>query len=246
MAPAHMTYVEEYCACESAASTSRVWMIVGATLSAWGSVVLLCACSETRGHDPSKTKPSYEVMITAHRDETEAMGGVEVFQDARSLGTTDGSGALRAVLSGTAGETAALIVKCPSDFTSPEEPIYVRLWPLAPGSVSPRFDAECKPLVHSLVLGLRAEHGAGLPVVRLGKTVAMTDPYGVTHFSIEARTSEQITITLDTTQNRELRPQNPTLTFVAADRDELVLLDQRFTVKRSVIRTPKREIPRRL
>ena len=49
----------------------------------------------------------------------------------------------------------------------------------------------------------------------------------------------------DTRENQTLRPQNPSLTFRTSDRDELMLLEQKFTVfrKRVIVKKPDRPKP---
>ncbi|HMA91178.1 MAG TPA: hypothetical protein VKP30_00770 [Polyangiaceae bacterium] len=205
-----------------------------------------CACAKTDGGAASKPKPTYEVVVTARRGDGDALAGVEVLRETRTLGTTDAGGALRLALSGNEGETVALTVKCPLGFESPTEPLLVGLRRLGIDSSPPSFDAECKPLTHTLIVGVRADHGAGLAVVRLGKTVARMDALGVAHFAIEAKPSEQVVVKLDTSSNANLRPENPTFTFVAPDREELVLFEQKFTVKRTVVRATKKAMPTRL
>jgi hypothetical protein len=53
---------------------------------------------------------------------------------------------------------------------------------------------------------------------------------------------EQVGVTLSTAEkgSEQLRPQNPTLTFVAKDRDDFVVLDQSFTVEKKAVRSRPR------
>ena len=60
---------------------------------------------------------------------------------------------------------------------------------------------------------------------------------------LEAAADEAIALTLDTSKNAVLLPQNPTLDFVTRDSDELVLLSAKFMVKRV---PQKRAVPRRI
>ena len=57
---------------------------------------------------------------------------------------------------------------------------------------------------------------------------------------------EQVALTLNTASSPLLRPQSPTLTFVAADRDEMLLLEQHFTVLKPVIHVKAKNIPKPL
>jgi len=56
---------------------------------------------------------------------------------------------------------------------------------------------------------------------------------------LQAAPRDLITLTLDTEARDNLRPQNPTLQFLAPDRDELVLLEQKFTVLKKVVHVKK-------
>lgn len=203
-------------------------------------------CSPSSNDSVSSAGATYEVMIEARRGNGRGMVGAEIQRDAHTLGVTDDAGDLRLTLSGREGDTVALTVRCPAGFVSPAQPILVGLRRLAPGSLPPHFDADCKPSINSLVVGLRADHGAGLPVLYLGKVIARTDAWGVAHFVIDSKPSEQVALTLDTRSNRSLRPESPTISFLAPDRDELVLLEQKFTLKRTIVRAPKPVVPRRL
>jgi hypothetical protein len=117
---------------------------------------------------------------------------------------------------------------------------------MSPNSPAPKFEAECIPLVRTVVVGLRAENGADLNIVRLNQVIGRTDANGVAHLLIQASPGEQVTLTLNTSGNPNLRPQSPTLTFMAADRNEMVLLEQRFSVLKTVVKAKPKNIPKPL
>ncbi len=181
--------------------------------------------------EPQPTRAAHAVfplVVVARRDGHQPVAGVKVVHDRTVLGVTDASGSVKLELKGVEGSTRSLGVVCPEQYASPEAPLVVGLRRMAQGSPAPRLQAECMPLTRSLVVGLRAENGPNLPVVRLNQVLGTTDAEGVAHLMIEATSSEQVTLTLDTRAYPLLRPQSPTLTFVARDRDELILLEQRF------------------
>ena len=136
-------------------------------------------------------------------------------------------------------------VKC-LPLQSPEKPIVVGLRLMSRGSPAPKFEAECVPLVGAVVVGLRAENGPNLNIIRLNQVVGRTDEHGVAHVSMQVAPGEQVALTLNTAGHPFLRPQSPTLSFVAADRDEMLLLEQKFTLRKPVIRAKPRVIPRPL
>jgi hypothetical protein len=97
------------------------------------------------------------------------------------------------------------------------------------------------------VVGVRAENGAHLPILRLKSVVGQTDEQGIAHVLLEASSNERIALTLDTSKSPALLPQNPTLDFTTRDADELVLVSQKFTVKQAAPRrVVARAIPRHL
>jgi hypothetical protein len=149
-------------------------------------------------------------------------------------------------LEGSEGETVRLLVQCPDGLASPEKPIAVGLRKMAPGSPEPRFETECVPLTHDIVVGLRVTKGLNLPVLYLDEVIGHTNSEGVAHLNMNVAPKEQITLVLDTSKEPSLRPQNPTLTFVTSDKDEMVLLEQKFTVLRKKVKQVKPNIPQPL
>jgi len=189
---------------------------------------------------------SYAVQIVAHDDARSPLAGVQVLIGTRPVGTTDASGSVRLSLTGNEGDVAALGVKCPDGFASPEKPMTVGLRHFSEGSPAPRFETQCVPLVRSFVVGVRTENGANLPIRRLNRVIGQTDDFGVAHLLLQAAPRDQVVLTLDTSAILALRPQNPTLTFVAPERDQMILLEQKFTLKKRVARVKPRVIPQKL
>jgi len=190
--------------------------------------------------------PSYPVQIVALGDGEKPLPGVVILLGKRTVGTTDAAGTLKLSLKGTEGDVVSLGVKCPETFASPEGSFNVGLRHFAEGSPPPRFETRCIPLVRSFVVGIRTENGEHLPILRLDKTIGKTDDFGVAHLLVQAAPHDQVALTLDTTDFPMLRPQKPTLSFAAPDHDELVLLEQKFTVLRKVVHVKAKVIPQKL
>lgn len=186
------------------------------------------------------------MQIVTLGDANKPLAGVEILLGKRTVGTTDAAGTLKLSLKGNEGDVVSLNVKCPDTFASPEGSLNVGLRHFAEGSPPPRFETRCIPLVRSFVVGIRTENGARLPIVRLNKTLGKTDDFGVAHLLVQAAPHDQVALTLDTTDFPLLRPQNPTLSFAAPDHDELVLLEQKFTVLRPVVHVKAKVIPQKL
>jgi hypothetical protein len=214
-------------------------------------LVNLAGCDQVRGflQEEEKQAPvnaAYPVAITARRDDQEPVPGVQFLLGTQVLGTTSSAGTVRLSLKGDEGDLVSLTAKCPEAFASPEKPIVVGLRRMASGSPPPKFEVLCVPLLRSIVVGIRTENGANLPIRRLNQVIGQTDAAGVAHVLLQASPREPVTLTLDTRGDDTLRPQNPTLTFAAPDRDELVLLEQKFTVKKRIVHVKPKVIPKPL
>jgi hypothetical protein len=198
---------------------------------------LLCAClsepDESAAPAPSSDFP---VSISARNEGKSPVADVEISLGKQLLGKSDVRGNARFALHGAEGDTLALNVKCPASYASPERPLSVGLRHLGNGSTAARFEVECFSLVHNVVVGVRAENGPRLPILRFKSVVGQTDDQGVAHVLLQASANEQIALTLDTSRNTNLLPQSPTLDFVTRDADELVLVAQKFTVKQAAPR----------
>lgn len=201
--------------------------------------LLMAACSAL---DPSTAElsPTFPVLLTVKRDAANVVPGVQILDGSSLLGTTDATGAVQLELSGVEGGSVALTVKCPDGFASPQLPLTVGLRRLTPGSPAPRFNAECVPLVHSIVAAVRTENGPHLPITFLNQVVGHTDELGIAHVLLEAAGHQQITLTLDTREHPNILPQNPALTFIAPEHEALVLLEQKFTLEKAKARRPRR------
>jgi hypothetical protein len=192
----------------------------------------LVACSKVDvGFDDPKQVP-FEVQIRVTSDPGRALPGAQVVAGTKVVGTTDADGSARVRFGGKEGDQVDLTVKCPADYESPSSPLSVSLRRLAAGSRPPLFEARCPPTLRTVVVGVRSDNGVNLPVMVLGRTVARTDASGAAIFTLRVKPSEQVGVSLSTSEkgSEQLRPQNPTLTFVAKDKDDFIVLDQNFTI----------------
>lgn len=202
---------------------------IGGVLVALASV----ACKDPEAE--SARRPfAADVLITS--DPGHGMLGAELIAGGSKLATTDASGRARLSLLGVEGDAVEIAVRCPAGFQSPSDTIGVSLHRLAPSSGVATFTARCAPLARTVVVGIRAENGANLPVTYLGKEVGRTDAWGAAHVVLSVKVNETVTLGLDTSpagaKPMRLRPENPTLTFVAPDKDDFVTLEQKFDVER--------------
>jgi hypothetical protein len=196
----------------------------------------LSACENNESEVPTEPDAPFRVSIVVVSDPGHPLQGAKVLARQKPIATTDETGLAKVQVTGTEGESVALTVACPQGYDAPDKPVIVGLRRLAGGSI-PRFEVRCTPNMRTVVVALRTDRGANLPIIQLGKPIARTGPDGLAHFVMHLRPTEQVTLTLDTSDKASdaLRPRSPSLTFVAKDQDELVLLDQKFTVERKPV-----------
>jgi hypothetical protein len=172
------------------------------------------------------------VLVTS--DPGQALSGVELTRDGARVGVTTEHGA-RLSLPGKEGEVALVDVRCPEGFRAPERSLQIPLKRFASGQGTPEYSVVCAPRRRLVVVAIRADHGAGLPVMYLGQPVASTDASGAAHVALRLTPNSQFELTLATNQPEaaRLRPQNPSARFVVPDRDELLALDQPFSLEKA-------------
>jgi hypothetical protein len=197
-----------------------------------GGALLLAACGSPVETTSSDLELTVDVDVTS--DPGKGLPEVVLKRGPTAVATTDAAGHAKVTVSGQEGDVVELTVECPDGHDSPNEPLTVALRRLSTNARSPRFEARCAPQMRTAVVGVRADNGPDLPVMHLGKEIARTDASGAALVVLPVRPNEHVSLVLDTKSAKgpRLRPESPTLTFVAKDRDELVTLDQRFDVER--------------
>jgi hypothetical protein len=193
------------------------------------------ACELLELEEKPKSPPRFPVVVRVVDQGGQPLAGAKVSDKNKVLGTSDPKGIVKINVPGKEGETLALTVKCAESYSSPDKPLAVSLKSLGPGSPAPTFEARCTARSHSTLVALRTENGEDLPIVHHGKVIAHTDATGTAHFELRLPPEEMVTLSLDTREKAALRPQSPSLTFRTSTRDELVLLEQKFTLYRKKV-----------
>ena len=210
-------------------------------------LLAICAACDMLGlEEPKKVTPRFPLVVRVVDQAGVPLAGAKVSDKNKVLGTSDAQGLVKLSVPGREGDTLPLTVKCPETHASPEKPLAVSLKSLGPGSPAPTFEARCTARVHSTLVAVRTENGEDLPIVHQGKVIARTDASGIAHFELKLPPENMVTLAFDTKEKAALRPQNPSLTFrTSATRDELVLLEQKFTIfkKRVVVKEAARPTP---
>lgn len=228
-------------------SSKRAGSLVLAAVAALANAA--CGAPEA----PAEVKLPFPADVVISSDPGTGTPGAELVAGGQKLATTDANGRARISLQGSEGDSVQIAVQCPAGFRSPSETIGVSLRRFSVGSRAPSFVARCAPLTRTVVVGIRAENGPDLPILYLGKEVGRTDAWGAAHVVLSVKADEQVTLAIDTKSRPDgrtkLRPESPTLTFVAKDKDDFVSLEQRFEIERSVVRVkvaPARPGPTRI
>lgn len=170
---------------------------------------------------------SYAIAVRAESDPGKPLAHVRITSRGATLGESDDQGLASFSLEGNAGDMIPLETHCPPGHRAPKLPLQVVLRAISAG-ISPQFRVVCQPLTRSLVLAVRAQNGADLPVRYLGQEIARTDEAGAAHALLDVAPGETVTLTLDTSAKSKLMPRNPELKLVVPERDEIVMFDEKF------------------
>ena len=200
-----------------------------------------CLAAACAARQPSRVA----IIVHVERDPGQPLAAAKISRDDGVLGTTDARGTAALQLTGLPGERVALQVSCPDGFRSPDEPLSVVLRPLLDAQRKAEYRVACPPLLRSVVIAVRAQNGANVPLKYLGKEIARTDASGACHALLKRAPGETVTVTLDTSaaEHTKLIPHSPALKLTVPARDDLVVFDQTFTREREApVRAKKKRV----
>lgn len=193
---------------------------------------LLALALSLTGCDAPPLVHDYEVTLVVSGDPGTPLADVEVSQGSERIGRSGPDGTVHLLLRGREGRAVALRVQCPEGYRSPSEPISIVLRRLGESGVHPEWRVRCEPLLRSLVIAVRAEGGANLPVSILGREVARTDALGAAHVLVRSAPEEAVELTLDTSASPGLRPHSPSARFEVPGHDDVAVFSQAFEAAR--------------
>jgi len=170
----------------------------------------------------------YELVVHVESDPSRPLAGARVLHGGRELGVSSADGRIAVHATGSEGEHLAFEVTCPAGFRAPEAALDVTLRRALGNSGRPEYFVACPPLTRKLVVAARLEHGENLPIRYLGRELARTDSDGIAHLLLEAEKDKTVELTVDTSEQPQLRPKSPTARFRIGDRDDVVVLAQTF------------------
>ena len=186
---------------------------------------------------------SYRFSVRVSGDPGRPVPGAGLTFKGKKVAASDTAGVAKLSAQGQEGETVDFGVTCPEGYRSPTTPLSVRLTRLRDDSRLPEYQVTCAPALRNVVIAVRAENGADLPVKYLGREVARTDGAGAAHFMLRVEPGAQLEVALDTHEKRWLRPQDPVAHFLTRSEDDVFVLDQPFVMPketRHVVVTSKR------
>lgn len=202
--------------------------------------LLTAGCSAVFGEPPTY---SFSLTIRVASDDGTPISGAEISTQADRPATTDPSGRVRFQVSGREGDRRTFLVRCPKEYQSPAQALVISLHRNAEGAEDAVYGTTCVPLKRTVVVAVRTDGEAGLPIYYLDEQVARTDESGAAHFVVLAAPGEPFRVVIDTPESDpELRPIDPTVELSVGPSDDILLVEQKFT---RVVREPrKRAAPR--
>jgi hypothetical protein len=191
-------------------------------------------CKSLASFDPPPLPP-FRVAVVVEGDPGNPIAGAAIQQSSKVLATTGADGRAELSFRGADGDLVDASVKCPDGFQSPQKPLSVRISRLAEGSKAPEFKVSCPPSMRHVVVAIKTENGANLPVTYLGKVVAKTDASGAAHVAIDLPPGTGFAIGLDTTDATRIKPQMPSKPFTIGQSDDIFLWEQKFDIEKKKV-----------
>jgi hypothetical protein len=198
----------------------------------------LFACSPFSSSAPTF---DFALSIDVQVDPTTPIPGTSVIAEGLTT-MTDPAGRANLTLRGRDGDRREITVRCPADYQSPS-PLVLTLQRHKDLAARPVYQAICRPLKRAVVVAARLRNGAGLPLLYLGRRVASADSDGVAHALLEVPLGEPVTLTVSTSDKPRIRPLDPEFVSSSSNADELLIIDQSFTVEPEKSKTKKKRAP---
>ncbi len=173
-----------------------------------------------------KEPPPFRARLVVESDPGKPLPNVAVSLKGQLLASTGADGSSTVTLNGRDGDTADLAVRCP-DGTAPKggkSIVHLVIRHFEEAHIT-EHKVQCAPVIRKLLVTVRADNGPGMPVLYLGRVIATTDASGAALAVIEARPGDTAYITLDTSGQPGLRPQNPHEERVVPEVDSVLFLD---------------------
>ncbi len=211
------------------------------TKSVVGSIVSIMvgfAIGGCGNRESASLNSKFAVEFQVTNDDGEPLPGASIAIGKALSERTGSDGLLKVKINGVEGQSESVNTMCPEGFTGPDKPALLRLTRTRRVNVAGyqpmRVEAVCLRNARDIVVVVRAQGGAGLPLQVDGKPAGTTDTDGIAHVLVKAdRSSSSLNVMLDTSARQDLRPKNPARAYELAGNDALLVFDQAF------VSTPK-------
>jgi hypothetical protein len=207
----------------------------------------LAACTESESRFP--------VVISTMTDDGRPFPDVPVTLGKAMAGKTGPDGRLSVNVRGKEGMKVSVGIEVPKGFRlSPGAPASVvlrRLTDVAEGGRSHVLPVEhaikLSPLVRQYAVLVRVGV-PGLDIETFGTRQAVTNSQGVAEFLYQGAPGDELQVRVNTAGHPELRPQNPSSSFLLGQRSEAYVVKEKFAVYKAPVHhsKPKFTGPRRL
>lgn len=203
----------------------RVGVCLAVALSGGG-------CSEEGGHFP--------VVVRTVSDDGQNIPDVAITLGRAPAGKTDADGKLRVRVAGREGQKIVVGVTVPKGYrqTGGESTLVLRrLGDIEGGGGRPlpiEQVIRLSPLEREYAVLVRIGV-AGLPIETFGTRQSVTNDKGVAMFLYRGAPGDELQVRIDTSGHPELRPQNPSTSFLLAQRSEAYVVKEHFTVLKPAV-----------
>lgn len=219
-------------------------IIVAARLGLVAAVLFAAACAEEEGR--------YPVVVTTMTDDGQPLADLPVIVAHQPAGKTDADGKLKLKVRGKEGARIDVSVPTPQGYrpASTSTGVVLRRLNDIEGGGNRLMPVEhvvkFAPLQRQYAVLVRTD-APGISVETFGTKQAVTNGRGVAVFLYEGTPGDELQVKLVTDGHPDLRPQNPTQSFLLATRSEAYLVKEHFTTaKKAVHHKAKPSGPKRL
>lgn len=208
-------------------------MSLRAALVLWVLMATSCAA-------PEPVTPRFAVTFLTEADPGVPLGGVDVRVEGEHAGRSTLDGIVQMYVTAPEGTKVAIDYTCPQGYRHPgtEPTLLLRQFQAVDGNAGGVLESRlrCAPEERTAAFVVRADNGAGLPVMLDGEEVARTNEQGIAHFAVEGEPGTEYRVQIDTSSRPRLKPQNPVQHFSLADEDALFTIGQEFQLPARKVR----------
>ncbi len=195
-------------------------------------IILLSVVTATSCAVPEPVTPRFAVTFITESDPGVPLGGVDVRVDGEQAGRSTVDGIVQMYVTAPEGTKVTIDYTCPQGYRHPgtQSALLLRQFQAVDGDASGVLESRlsCPPKTRTAAFVVRADNGAGLPVMLNGEEVARTNERGIAHFAVAGEPQTEYRVQIDTGSKPRLKPQNPVQHFSLADEDALFTIGQEF------------------